>query len=175
MFEWADNNEQKEDRRGLFVSLNGTKISLASNINEVLGIVSADPSVCGDVQDDQWKGMYLYDIFGTPIYEEYNEEYDTDEIDENGEKVKAIRKQKRQKLNPDYDPNVVYIPRSERPEWDAVGLLGKLVMVDDGSASVGAYVQPALDGSGKATAADSVTKFYVMERLDENHIRVLIK
>jgi hypothetical protein len=30
------------------------------------------------------------------------------------------------KLNPEYDPNVEYIPREQRSEWDAVGLLGKL-------------------------------------------------
>jgi hypothetical protein len=29
-------------------------------------------------------------------------------------------------LNPDYDPSTPYIPRSERPEWTPVGLLGKL-------------------------------------------------
>ena len=28
--------------------------------------------------------------------------------------------------NPDYDPNVEYVPREERPEWDPVGLMGKL-------------------------------------------------
>jgi hypothetical protein len=30
--------------------------------------------------------------------------------------------------NPDYDPNREYVPRSERPEWDPVGLMGKLVI-----------------------------------------------
>lgn len=34
--------------------------------------------------------------------------------------------QKRRKLNPAYDPAHEYIPRSERPEWDTVGLMGKL-------------------------------------------------
>ena len=35
-----------------------------------------------------------------------------------------------QVLNPDYDPTQVYIPRSERQEWDAVGLIGKLIVKD---------------------------------------------
>tara|TARA_A100001391_G_scaffold506_1_gene968 strand:+ start:1844 stop:5134 length:3291 start_codon:yes stop_codon:yes gene_type:complete len=30
--------------------------------------------------------------------------------------------------NPDYDPTRTYIPRSQRKEWDAIGLLGKLVV-----------------------------------------------
>jgi hypothetical protein len=29
-------------------------------------------------------------------------------------------------INPEYDPALTYIPRSERPEWNVVGLLGKL-------------------------------------------------
>jgi len=28
--------------------------------------------------------------------------------------------------NPDFDPNVNYTPREDRPEWDAIGLMGKL-------------------------------------------------
>jgi len=33
---------------------------------------------------------------------------------------------KRKVLNPDYDPNLQYIPREDRTEWDTVGLMGKL-------------------------------------------------
>ncbi|MDF1717838.1 MAG: peptidase G2 autoproteolytic cleavage domain-containing protein [Antarcticimicrobium sp.] len=32
--------------------------------------------------------------------------------------------QQRKVLNPSYDPDVPYTPRLERPEWDAVGVLG---------------------------------------------------
>ena len=30
--------------------------------------------------------------------------------------------------NPDYDPTRTYVPRSQRKEWDAIGLMGKLVV-----------------------------------------------
>jgi hypothetical protein len=30
--------------------------------------------------------------------------------------------------NPDYDPNITYVPRSQRKEWEAIGLVGKLVV-----------------------------------------------
>lgn len=176
MFEWYDGNPDKEDRRGRFVTIHKNMIMFAVD-SPVLGIVSADPSVCGDVHDDQWKDMYLRDIFGAPIFEEYEEEYDTDKLDENGERIKATRIQKRQVINPDYDPNIEYIPRSERPEWAAVGMLGKLVMVDDGTSEPGWYVEPTHDKEnlGAATKAEIETRFYCMERLDETHIRVLIK
>ncbi|MBA1159340.1 peptidase G2 autoproteolytic cleavage domain-containing protein [Microvirga mediterraneensis] len=39
----------------------------------------------------------------------------------------AVRStQERRVLNPDYDPEAEYTPRSERPEWVTIGLLGKL-------------------------------------------------
>lgn len=41
-------------------------------------------------------------------------------VDENGDPFTH------RKLNPDYDPNMEYVPREERPEWDCVGLMGKL-------------------------------------------------
>lgn len=34
--------------------------------------------------------------------------------------------QQRRKLNPDYYPTQIYKPRADRPEWDTVGLMGKL-------------------------------------------------
>ncbi len=34
--------------------------------------------------------------------------------------------QTRRKLNPDYTPGAGYTPREDRPEWDTVGLMGKL-------------------------------------------------
>jgi hypothetical protein len=29
-------------------------------------------------------------------------------------------------LNPDFDPELTYIPREQRPEWNIVGLLGQI-------------------------------------------------
>lgn len=37
--------------------------------------------------------------------------------------------QQRRKLNPDYDPTQIYKPRADRPEWDTVGLMGKLRLI----------------------------------------------
>lgn len=34
--------------------------------------------------------------------------------------------QQRRTLNPEYDPSQEYTPRADRPEWDTVGLMGKL-------------------------------------------------
>ena len=76
----------------------------------------------------------------------------------------------RQKLNPKYDNTKEYIPRSERPEWDAVGVLGKLVAIDDGSCEENGWCR--VGQCGIATKSEQKTRFRVMKRLDQNHIKI---
>lgn len=179
MFEWLDGNPDQEDRVGRFVTLKGKKIRLANPDDTfIVGIVSGNPAFSEDVQDDQWQGMYLQDIFGRPIWEdvEVPEETIEEPDPENPEQtitriIRPAHIERRQKLNPDYDATQKYIPRSERPEWDFVGILGKLVMIDDGTCQIDGWAKPSVDGI--ATASETETKYRVMERLDETHIRVL--
>lgn len=191
MFEWADGNQNDYDRVGRFVTLEGAKIRLAGPEDDyILGIVSGSPSVVGDVYDDQWQGMYLTDIFGRPIWEDVEVPDVTEEREipvqvvlDDGSTVAEPRMEtvviipahmeRRQKLNPDYDnTQLPYIPRSERPEWDAVGMMGKLAAVDDGTCQVNGWA--AVGKGGVATASAERTAYRVMERLDEGHVRVLI-
>lgn len=172
LFEWADGNTDCMDRVGRFVTLDGEKIRLAGPEDDfILGIVSGNPSVVGDVHDDQWHGMYLYDVFGRPLWEDVEV---PEELGADGEMIQPTRMAHRQKQNPayDYDGSRPYQPRSQRPEWDAVGMLGKLVMVDDGTCQVNGWCTPGEGGT--ATHSDVQTRYRVMARLDENHVRVLI-
>ena len=148
-FEWADGNPDNEDRRGRLVSLDGDMIQLA-NGDDIDGIVSANPSVCGNDCELYWQGKYKKDIFGRVL------------TDENGEQM----------LSGSFDKDREYIPRSERREWSPVGLVGRLVVVDDGSCKVGGFVS-ARNGIGHATFRDTGVK--MLKRLDETHIEVLIK
>lgn len=170
LFEWADGNPGAEDRAGLFVTLTGDRIRVATPEDDfVLGIVSGNPSVCGDVFDDQWQGMYETDIFGRPLWEdvEVEAEYGPD-----GEEIIPAHTETRQKLNPEYDNSTKYQARTERPEWDAVGIMGKLVAVDDGTCEADGWA--TIGDGGKATASAERTKYRVMARLDETHIKILI-
>ena len=170
MFEWEDGNPNNEDRAGKFVTLNGSKLVLAtSSDNYVLGVVSGKPSVCGDVADDQWNKMYMTDVYGRFLYEDIDY---PEEKDEDGNVIREAQTATRLKLNPDYDSTKSYIPRSQRPEWSPVGLLGKLVCLDDGTAQVNGYVE--VNDDSIATTASGMTKYRVMERLDDNHIRIMI-
>ena len=172
------------------MTLEGERIRLAGpGDGYILGIVSGNPSVVGDVYDDQWQGMYLTDIFGRPIMEDVEVPEVTETVEvpflrevEGGESVMETRletrtvipahTERRQKLNPDYDRGLTYVPRSARPEWDAVGLLGKLVAVDDGTCQPNGWA--AVGQGGTATASPAPTKYRVMSRLDERHVRILI-
>ncbi len=182
MLEWLDGNVEKEDRTGLFVTLEKDKIRVATPEDDyILGIVSACPSVCGDVRDDTWANMHLTNIYGQPILEEVKIPERTENIvtiNEEGEEVtetvviEQAHTEIRQKLNPEYDNTQEYIPRSERPEWDAVGILGKLVAIDDGSCEENGWCK--VGEGGIATISKQKTRFRVMKRLDQNHIKLLI-
>jgi hypothetical protein len=115
-FEWSDRNPDTDDRRGIAVVLDGDKIRPAEAGEDPIGVISGNPSVVGDGAWNKWSGKYLRDDYGTYIQEDYEVE------DEDGNTVI----QQRRKLNPAYDPDVEYTSREERPEWDCVGLMGKL-------------------------------------------------
>jgi len=115
-FEWLDGNNKEEDRRGISVVLDGDKIRETVAGEDPIGVISGNPSVVGDSAWNKWSGKYLRDEFGTYIQEDY------EVTDEDGNTVT----QQRRKLNPAYDPEAEYIPREQRPEWDCVGLMGKL-------------------------------------------------
>ena len=191
LFEWADGNPEAKDRAGRFVTLEGKNIRLAGPQDDyILGIVSGNPSVVGDVHDDQWQGMYLTDVFGRPIWEDVEVPAVTEQVEipvmvpgegdesprmETRTETQVIipaHTERRQKLNPNYDPTQPYIPRSKRPEWDAVGMLGKLVVVDDGSCREDGWA--TVGKGGIAVGSEERTRYRVMERLDGNHVRILI-
>ena len=174
MFEWLDGNPDGEDRAGRFVALDGEKIKIAGPDDDyILGVVSAAPSVVGDTYDDQWKDMYLRDAFGRVILEDV--EVDLNEEAEQGESTETVTV-KRRVLNPDFNADETYIPRGERPEWDAVGMMGKLVVCDGGTCQVNGYCQAGEDGF--AVAADSFVygrTWRVIARVSENLIRIILK
>ena len=168
-FEWQDGNKNSEDRRGLFVTLDGDKIRLANgNDSFILGVISANPSVVGDVQSENWHGMYKKDVFGQTLTETVEIPESTDE--KTGEVIPA-HTITRLVVNPDYNPDEEYTSREFRKEWACVGLMGKLIIVDDGTCEVNGYCKVA-DG-GKATKAD--TGYRVMKRLDDTHIQILYR
>ena len=217
-FEWLDGNPNAEDRRGYFVTLDGDKIKIADKDDYILGIISGQPSVIGN-SDEEWMGRYIMDDFGAFITEEFEYEEEIREIEMVEEEVeetvlveKLIEEPKeaenteedtpvepkyeeqeviekrivivpkevtktvtrtgtKYKENPDYDKTRAYTQRADRPEWDAVGMLGVLSVRDDGTCQVNGYCSIA-DG-GIATASD--TGYRVIKRVNNNVVKVIFK
>lgn len=178
--EWLDGNEDNEDRRGYFVTLVGKKIRKANAGEYIRGVVSALPSVIGNY-DEEWMGRYIRDDFGAFITEtfEYEDEVITG-YTEDGEPIieTATKTGTKWKENPEYDKEKEYIPREERKEWDAVGMVGELSVRDDGTCKVNGYCKCA-DG-GIATNAEVseysyLTPIYrVVDRVTENIVKIEI-
>lgn len=57
--------------------------------------------------------------------------------------------------------------------WDPIGIMGKLNVVDDGTCVVNKYCKPLINGI--ATHSEEETNYRVMERINKNQIRVMIK
>jgi hypothetical protein len=74
---------------------------------------------------DEW-GRILYEDVIIPA-----------EFGETGTVVTPERMVRRPLLNPAWNPAEEYTSRLERPEWVAVGLLGKLLVRDDGTCQAG--------------------------------------
>jgi hypothetical protein len=76
-------------------------------------------------------------------------------------------------LNPNYDETQKYQRRSDRSEWDIVGLMGKLHVNDDGTCVPNGYAK--CGGNGIATASVEKTNMRVMKRITDNIILVFVK
>ena len=64
-----------------------------------------------------------------------------------------------------------YVPRGARKEYSKVGLLGQLVVQDDGTCEVNGYCTASVNGV--ATKSDS--GYRVIKRIDETHIKIILK
>ena len=173
-FEWTDGNPNNEERRGYVTTLEGDKIRLAnSKDGYILGIVSANPSIVGNAHEDQWKGMYMLDEWGTVQCEYVDAPHK--EIDERGNENIVYRKTYSPILNPNYNEDAEYIPRSQRPEWDAIGMLGKLLVHDDGTCQINKYAKLSETVDGILSHSDTPTQFFVLRRINDELVEVLIK
>nr|DAZ12934.1 MAG TPA: peptidase [Caudoviricetes sp.] len=170
LWEWMDGNPEAQDRTGYFATMDGDKIRLSQDGDDMarVGIISGNPAIIGDNYADEWCGKYLRDIYGRYLRERVS----YPEIkDEDGNVIQQAYEADELILNPDYNPDEAYIPREQRKEYDFLGTHGKLVVHDDGTCEANGFCKPT--NGGIATAAES--GYHVMERIDENHIRVYVK
>lgn len=173
-FEWKDGNPNNEDRVGYIVTLDGDKIVKANTGDDVLGICSGTAMVLGDSAEWNWSKRYLTDDFGRIIYEDYDIEHEEIKDEETGKVIEEAWTEHihAPKQNPEYDASQPYVKRADRPEWQIVGMMGKLYVRDDGTCVVNGYADVK---DGIATKANGKTNMRVMERVTDNIVRVLMK
>lgn len=139
-----ESHNEKEIAPGTAVVLtNEGKVRKAKKNETPIGVITKNPSILGNNPMD-WHQKYLKDEFGNKVMEKMEEEVPVSEeaeaqlqaMSKSKLKTKAARKGLtkitkviRPKLNPEYDPEREYIPRVNRPEWQAVGLIGQLPLI----------------------------------------------
>ncbi len=109
-FEWLDGNPETEDRIGRFVTMDGAKIKIADRGDYILGIVSGNPCLVGN-SDEEWQGRWERDEYNRFIQEEFDapvtERKIVEELvlDEEGNKIPLIRTGRKRVEIPVLDEN----------------------------------------------------------------------
>lgn len=187
-FEWLDGNPAFEDRVGLFVTMDGEKIKIASpGDSYILGIVSGEPFVLGNGDCDVWNGMVMRDDFNRVIYERAPLMEPVEILD--GEGVpqsiewrpvldadgKQLYKGTRPKINLDYNPDEPYVGRADRPEWAPVGMLGVLSVRQDGTCKVNGYCTCGEGGVATACEAGDKNSYRVIKVISDQVVKVVFR
>ncbi len=108
----------------------------------ILGVTSATPAVLAGSADYTWQNRYIRDKWGRIQYETVTIPEVTDE---DGRVITLEHKMKRPVLNPSYNCKQCYTSRIQRPEWVAVGLVGQVLVRDDGTCKGMCYCRPNKD------------------------------
>ena len=130
MLEWSDGNPNAEDRIGYSVAVDGLtgKIKIAEEGDVPIGIVSGTASFVANAGEIQWVGRSKRDEWGRFVYEP------AVTVDDEGNEVPLLDDEGNQRtkvaVNPDWDESRYesYVPRSKRPEWACIGVIGQVYM-----------------------------------------------
>lgn len=184
---WADGNTESEDRVGYFVTVKNGLLYKANEGDYIAGITSGNPSIVGN-SDEDYYWRYERDRFNRIVMEDVPEIIEMK--DENGNLVfdeqthepvmietGNIIPNARMKLSEGYDPTLQqdYIERKNRKEWDYVGMLGVLPVRDDGTCISGHFCKCGQDGIATISYERWFDTFYVIERVSENVVNVILR
>jgi len=147
---------------GTLVTLDQGFIRIAKDGDDMLGVISETAgSVLGE-SSFYWQGKYLRNDFGGLIYEEVVLTEVNADTGSTTNRLALLPKE-----NPNYKESDNYLPRSERPEWNIVGLVGQVYVRIDGTVKQGDYIKPS-DGiatmsveRGQGWKVMKITKPYI--------------
>ena len=190
-----------------FVSFKECSDCVCPGCNDIVGITSVSPSVMGDAAPTEWVGKYLKDEIGQLLRadQEFSEDFTvhTEDIDDKDtfkdqihlenpigdwtyevlsseddeHKITVTYTKNDLILNPDYDPDTEYVLREDRPEWNEIGLVGKLWVEKadkDGTFNVGDYVTSDEDGLAVPSTKGEAYAYRILE-VATDHIKIYFK
>lgn len=105
---------------GTIVTLDGDKIRKAQPNDTPIGVISGTAALVANEKTFHHKDRFLKNEYGVTITNRKQVEF----VDDEGNVSFEWRDVPVE--NPDYDDSISYESRSERPEWNTVGLLGQI-------------------------------------------------
>ena len=141
--EYFESNNGQKIINGYMVTLDGRYIRKAKSNDTPIGVISGTAGVILGDQMFHHKDKNLKDEFGVTLTELTIKEWTDDEGNVYSEEVEVPIP------NPDYDEyEDAYVPRSERDEWNVVGLMGQVFTRIDDTVQENNYIKPNDDGIG---------------------------
>ena len=180
MYEWSELFNYNIVPFGRFVTFSkkeSGKIILANDNDFIIGVITIN-SACVSDDPNEWQGKYLCNQYGDILLEEKNIGHAENAYDDN-EEFKYIKtvynKQVGPVINEHYNNKLSYVKRSNRNEWVRVNLLGKCIVVDDGTLNAGDWCTVGKDGIATHVHMHSINRYYVIDRLTEETIMIFFK
>ena len=135
--EYFESQSGQEIKNGYIVTLDGRYIRKANSNDTPIGVISGTAGVILGDQMFHHKDKFLKDEFGVTQTELQTKEWQDDEGNWYSEEVDVPIP------NPEYvEYSDEYIDRSNRPEWNVVGLMGQVYTRIDSTVSVNDYIKP---------------------------------
>lgn len=135
--EYFESQSGQEIPNGYIVTLDGRYIRKANSNDVPIGVISGTAGIVLGDQLFYHKDKFLKDEFGVTLTETRVKEW----YNENGELCKS--ETELPIPNPEWEEqDEKYLSRSERPEWNVVGLMGQVFTRIDETVSVNDYIKP---------------------------------
>ncbi|QQS86533.1 peptidase G2 (plasmid) [Staphylococcus carnosus] len=135
--EYFESQSGQEIPNGYMVTLDGRYIRKANSNDTPIGVISGTAGVILGDQMFHHKEKFLKDEFGVVQTEWTTKEWQDDEGNTYSEEVELPIP------NPDWkESDSEYVDRSQRPEWNVVGLVGQVYTRIDSTVSENDYIKP---------------------------------
>lgn len=183
MYEWV---KVPHDRFARFVQFSKRYPDLIEPYHDASAVLAGVSTICALEESDdpkQWKYAYMCTNTGDTLMREETLAVGIKCYDQHNEfSYISTRPWKHYVKVPadDYDPKRQYVPRTSRNEWVRVSLLGKTIVMDDGTLKPGTFCMPYtgddMQKAGSAIEWDgkSPAKFYVLDRMSDNTVIIVL-